>query len=334
MEDTYVLLCTRDAAVAELVEVVAAAQEVEVRLAGDLEEAGHQWAGARLRLVSTEVASRWDSIAPGPAHLIGADAQHLARCSAQLGVPVLPLPDAEGRLAQLLAGARGGTGGGASVVAMVGASGGLGVSTLAVALALSAARQGVAAAVVDLASYGGGLDLLLGMEASDGARWADLAGARGALGDIGPGLPSVGGVPVVTQDRARPSTPSREAVAAVLDALSREHRLVVADCSPGTVPADADQVLLMVGADVRSVASGRMLAESRGLTPSGLVVRRGNGRALPTDVVGRALGAPVAGTIGNDRSLPGLAELGLPPLGGPARRFTRQVSAMVRELVA
>lgn len=215
---------------------------------------------------------------------------------------------------------------------MLGASGGLGTSTFAAGLALAAAEREGAAAVVDLVPCGGGLDLLLGIETADGARWADLAGARGTLGDVGAGLPVVRSVAVVTQDRARPSTPSLPAVEAVVAALRRSHRLTVVDCVPDSLPADVDRILLMVGADVRSVAAGRMLAELRGVAPSGLVVRRGRGRTLPADVVGRALGARVLGIVSDDRSLPGLAELGMPPIGGPARRFTREVRAAAREV--
>lgn len=332
MEDRFALLCARDPVVEEIVEVVAAAQQVEVRVVRESDRTGHDWAAAGLRLVSTEVAVRWDRVAPHRAHLIGTSTEELARCSARLGLPVLPLPDTDGRLAQLLAGVGGVHDATGRLVALVGASGGLGVSTLAVGLALAAARAGESSAVVDLAQHGGGLDLLLGMETADGARWADLAAARGTLGDIGPGLPAVEGARVLTQDRSRPCVPGSPAVDVVVAALRRAHGIVVADCDPTSVPDDADRTLVVVGADVRSVAAGRMLAELRGLAPTGLIVRAGNGRGLPPDVVGRALGAPVVAVVGHDKALPRLAELGLPPVGGPARRFSRDVATLLREV--
>ena len=85
----------------------------------------------------------------------------------------------------------------------------------------------------------------------------------------------------------------------------------------------------MVGGDVRSVASARMLAEHGGVSPGGLVVRRGRGRTVPPGVVARSLGVPCWGEIGDDKALPRLGELGAPPLPGPARRFARQAAALL-----
>lgn len=330
MTDTHALLCARDPVVVEAVEVIAAAQQVELRHARDADESRQWWAGAALRLVATEVAARWTSVPPGRAFLVGADAAELARCSADLGLPVLPLPDGGGRLAEALAGVRSMGVPNGRLISLVGASGGLGVSTLAVGIAMTAPR-GTAAAVVDLAPSSGGLDLLMGIESAEGARWSQLAAARGELGDLAAGLPSMGGVPVVTQDREGPRTPTPEAVTAVVGALRRQHTLVVMD-GPAPPLVAPDRTLLVVGADVRSVAAARMRVEAGAVAPSELVVRRGRGRNLPAAVVGRALGMPVVCTVDDDRAVPRLAELGLPPADGPARRFTRQVRALAREL--
>ncbi|MBC7292320.1 MAG: pilus assembly protein FlpE, partial [Actinotalea sp.] len=60
------------------------------------------------------------------------------------------------------------------MVAVVGAAGGVGASTLAALLARRRAIAGDRVLLVDLDPGGGGLDVLLGLEQVDGARWSDL----------------------------------------------------------------------------------------------------------------------------------------------------------------
>lgn len=329
--EAHVLLCARDPAVVEAVEVSAAALEVPLRVAHHPDEVRVAWPEAALRLVSTEVGARWSGVAPGLAYVVGASHQDLARCSAGLGLPVLPLPDDGGHLAKAMTAAvrREVTRG--QVLALVGASGGLGVSTLAASLALVAAADGQRALAVDLAQGGGGLDLLVGAETEAGVRWPDLTHARGELGELFSGLPAVDGAAVLAQGRESAGLPPPQAVAAAVGALKRTADLVVVDSGREAPAVEAEQVLLMVGADVRSVASARMLAESRAVTPTGLVVRQGPGRGIPADVVARSLGVPCVGIIGHAKALPRLAELGMAPVGGPARRYRRQVAAILKE---
>lgn len=103
--ESHVLLCARDPAVVEAVEVSAAALQVALRVAHHPDEVRAAWPDAALRLVSTEVAARWSGVAPGAAYLVGTSAAELARCSAGLGLPILPLPDEGGHLMQAMAGA-------------------------------------------------------------------------------------------------------------------------------------------------------------------------------------------------------------------------------------
>ncbi len=333
MESTaHALLCSRDPAVIEAVEVTAAAMDVPLRVAREGESARAQWPSAALRLLSTEVAARWTSVPPGRAFLVGSAPAELARCSAQLELPVLPLPDVGGRLAEALLQASSSAGRRGVTVALIGAAGGLGVSTLTVAMALAARSGGSPSAAVDLAQCGGGLDLAAGAETADGLRWSDLGNARGELGDVAGSLPSVAGVPLLALSREAPAGPSPDTVAAVLTALARAHELVLADCGREPPPTSTDHTVLVVGADVRSVAAARMLAEVRSVRPTAIVVRRGPGRSLPEKVVARALGAPSLGQIGHHRPLPRLAELGLLPVAAPARGYVREVGAILSGL--
>lgn len=326
----HALLCARDPAVIEAVEVTAAALEVPLRVVGDSAEARTAWPAAALRLISTEVAARWPAVAPKGAYLVGRSPEELTRCSAELGLPVLPLPDGTGRLAEAMSTVVHADAPRGRVVALMNGSGGLGVSTLAVTLALAAAAEGTSAACVELASSGGGLDLLVGAETAPGLRWGELAGARGELGDVAGRLPRVGEAGFLGQSREAGGQVSEGAVSSVLGSLTRSAALVVVDAGREVPPVDCDHLILMVGADVRSVAAARMAAEAASLTPSGLVIRSGPGRALPAEVVARSLGAPCVGRISQHRALPKLGELGLPPDGRPARRYRRQVQALLK----
>lgn len=314
----------------EAVEVSAAALEVPLRVVHHPDEVRTAWPEAALRLVSTEVATRWSGVAPGAAYVVGAVAADLARCSADLRLPVLPLPDEAGHLAEAMSAAVRKESARGQVVALVGASGGLGVSTLAASLALVAAADGVRAVTVELAHAGGGLDLLVGAEAAEGVRWPELSHARGELGDLLTGLPVVEGAAFLAQGRESPRVPPPSAVAAAVGSLKRDADLVVVDAGREAPPLEAAQVVLMVGADVRSVAAARMLAEGGAVSPASLVVRQGPGRSIPAEVVSRSLGVPCLGLIAHEKNLARLAELGMAPVGTPVRRYRNQVAAVLK----
>lgn len=321
------LLCTRDPRVVEAVEVSAAALEVPLLIVRDAAEAATAWEGAALRLVGVDVAVRWPRLPGQAAFLIGTGLAELALESARFGVAVVPLPDESGRLAELLSSVRGADQGNGLVVALSGASGGLGVSTLVAGLAFASAHKGRRAVAVDLAIGGGGLDLLVGAETMEGYRWPDLAKARGELGDVWPSLPCVAGAAFLSLSRDDPSSPPREAVAAVLAALRRTCDVVVVDAAAATW-IEADLQVLVVGADVRSIAAAHARREANGRPLSGVVLRSGPGRSIPAPVAARSLGADLLGVIRHSRSLPRMTELGVPPRGRPVRGFARDVARL------
>lgn len=327
--EAFVLLCARDESVAEAVEVSAAALGVPLRVEADSEEARRMWDLAALRLLSTEVAARWVSVAPGRTFIVGKDADDLARCSAGLGLPVLPLPDQSGRLAEELTASLRASHRRGATLALVGASGGLGVSTLAASLGLMAAGRGGPTAVVDLAEASSGIDLAVGLESTEGLRWPDLVHVRGEADDVLGGLPALDGAHFLSASRDDPQRPGQVAVDAVLASLSRSAGLVVVDAGRRLI-SGCDRQVLVVGADVRSVAAARVVA---GLdSPDAIVVRRGPGRGLPAAVVAKSLGTECLGVIAEDKTLPRLAELGMSPVAAPARRYRAQVAALLGRL--
>ncbi|MGY1812989.1 septum site-determining protein Ssd [Blastococcus sp. SYSU D00820] len=228
------------------------------------------------------------------------------------------------------------------LVAVGGSCGGAGASTLAVALALTAAPDADGVLLVDTDGWGGGLDLLLGGEGTDGLRWPELSGLRGRVGGeaLMACLPEVAGVSVLAASRSSPAPPPVEAVVAVVEAARAGGRPVVVDL-PRSAPrevteavlAEAELAVLLVPARLRSAVAARLLVDGVPDDPPApwaaarLVVRRGPGgltAAEVADVVGR----PVLAELAPDRSAPLRSERGEPPLvsarsplGSVARRL-------------
>jgi secretion/DNA translocation related CpaE-like protein len=201
------------------------------------------------------------------------------------------------------------------LICFVPARGGVGASTLSAVLAL-AASQSHDVVLLDGDPYGGGIDYVLGLEAADGARWGDLAGASGVLAaqSLAEALPSIGRVRVVSHGPGGADVPTA-AADAVLAAALRGAPLVVVD-APGPGPmarsltARADVVVVVVSADVRGVVAASAAASdlSRGHRELRLVVRHpGPGDLRPEDVAD-AVGRPVSAVWPWERRLGSLVE--------------------------
>nr|WP_255622671.1 septum site-determining protein Ssd [Tessaracoccus sp. OS52] len=325
------LLGTRDPALTEAVLATAVALGVQVEVVQDRDELRRGWAAAPVRLLGSDMAARAAVLERlAGTYVVGVADQSLLAASAQLRAPALALPDATAELADVLAGHLQGESGGL-LLAVVGASGGLGVSSLVVGLATVAAAAGTRSAAVELAECGGGLDLLFGAETREGLRWDGLGQAQGQLGDLDGHLLSTDGVDVLALDRRRPAHPDAAAVAAVLGSLARTHGAVFIDAgSAGNARLDAHgtQTLLVVGADVASVASARMVVERRGLESARLVVRSGPGRTLPAEAVAESLGMGLLGEVRHDKALLRLAQSGGSVASAQARRFRRDAQRL------
>lgn len=226
----------------------------------------------------------------------------------------------------------------AQVVVVVGASGGCGASTLAALLARRRAREG-RTVLVDLDPGGPGIEVLLGAEAADGARWADLEHARGRLGtgDLDGVLPTWAGVEVLSEDRRAAAT-SAEVRRAVVDALVARADTVVLDTSARVVANLPDVATLVRGAatllvchqDVAGTAAA--LRTRTGLTGvHGAVLRRSRGSTVAAVEARHMLGVPVLARLGQDTTLRGAVERGLGPVPGRATgRAVARLDAALR----
>jgi secretion/DNA translocation related CpaE-like protein len=262
--------------------------------------------------------------------------------AAQVGAEhVVFLPDAADWLADLLAGPMPDPDG--HVIAVVGGAGGVGASTLAVATALVGAQRGPAL-LVDLDPWGGGLDVALGLEASDGVRWdTALAGPAPGGRRVIPHatLPRTGELAVLACPRAAPVALPLDAVADLLDSAPSRFALTVADlprndaalvaaaCSRSTT------AVVVAPARVRGLAATLAVAEvvRAHVDDVRLVVRAGPD--LDAADLERALGVPVTAVVGYDRALGVREARGEPPgtaardpYGAAARALLRPVAAV------
>ena len=182
-----------------------------------------------------------------------------------------------------------------ALVAVVGGNGGVGSSTFSAALAQAAGS----ALLVDLDPVGGGIDVLLGIEAAAGARWSEVRVGGGRLdpADLRRGLPCWQGVGVLALDGEAPAASS---VIQVLDAGAALDSVVVADLGRAPTPARqavverADIVVLVATAQVRDVAAARRVLAGLGPVPIGLVVRRG---AMAEPQAAASIGTPLLGVL-------------------------------------
>ena len=289
-------------------------------------------------------------------HLAGSDRDELLSWSVPLGASLVVLPDQRTLLASVIDPRLDDGVGPGRLVRLVGASGGVGTSTIAAGLAQVAVHRSLPAALVELDPCGGGLDLLLGAEGAVGWRWNDLRAASGRIESLVGHLPNVSGVDVLAMSRpafapvrsrmrraegAPPaataaSAPSAEAVRSVVAALTRSHRLIVADAGHGPAGVGdqwpGSRTLLVVAASARGLAAASARLTQVGVPDVALVVRVGPGRGIDPDAVARAVGRPLAGVVHDDRRLPASEAAGDPP--GRARgRFRREMERLLIEVV-
>ncbi len=233
--------------------------------------------------------------------------------------------------------------GSSRVVAVTGACGGAGTSTLAAALARCLRRAGEPATLVDLTVPGAGVDVLLGVEDEPGARWPELAAARGEVDGVGllAALPRWGSVPVLSASRRHAERPDDAVVLDVVTSALRAGESAVLDVpAPGvwssavtSLVGAADVVLLVVPltapGTAGAVAVARVLAGA-GAADVRVVARRPSPGRVDAGALGRALGLPVIATAPWDRRLAGAVERG----EGPAVRHRTPLGRCAAEVVA
>ncbi len=257
---------------------------------------------------------------------------------------VVLLPDAENWLTGRIADAAEGVGRPALTVGVIGGRGGAGASTLACALALCAARTGRRTVLIDGDPLGGGLDVLLGGERTEGLRWPAFAESRGRVGGaaLEESLPRVHDLSVLSWDRGDSVTISGDAMKSVLGAARRRGGVVVVDLprrmddSVAEVLAQLDLGLLLVPAELRAVAAAHRVASRARMVlrdlravvrPPGGSPGGGYGHGLDERETARLLGLPLVGELPWESGLLEAVNRGVPPGDderGALARFSRE----------
>jgi secretion/DNA translocation related CpaE-like protein len=212
------------------------------------------------------------------------------------------------------------------LIGVVGACGGAGSSTLAAAVAHALRRVGEPAVLVDLDVPGAGVDVLLGVEEEPGARWPELASARGDVdgGGLLAALPRWRSVPVLSGSRARPEPPDDAVVVDVCTGLLRAGEAAVLDLPrPGawsagtrTLVAACDVALLVAPLTVPGAAGAAVAIAS--LTDAGardvrVVARQPAPGRVDAAGLRRAAARQVVATVRWDPRLTGAVERGEGP---------------------
>lgn len=317
-EERRPLVVTADAELLDDVLGVAAAVGVAMDVAVEPGSCGLQWRTAPLVLLGGDLAvmlgtpaarSRPGVLVVGRETL---DEHDRARATTAGAEAVVRLPTDQAALADRLADVLEPPGDG-RIVGVLPGRGGAGASVFAAALALVAAEHGEAAWLVDLDPLGGGADAALGAELAPGARWDELSGLSGRVSGraLRAALPTAGGVAVLSCG-PRSDAPDAAGVRAVLTAARRHGGTVAVDlprhagAGLDEALALADEILLIVPAEVRAVLATRQLLSrlSRPSTPLRVVVRR-TAEGLPPQHVARSVDADLAGDYGDEPSVRG-----------------------------
>ncbi|MEU5844065.1 septum site-determining protein Ssd [Rhodococcus sp. NPDC047139] len=231
---------------------------------------------------------------------------------------VLALPSEEVELLSIIAAAGEPSAGAGIVLAVVGGCGGAGASTFAAALAWAAGREDRRdTLLVDADPFGGGLDVLTGLEEHPGVRWSGLTvdGGRISARALRDAVPVwAPGVGILSTDRENIGRPTATAAGAVVEAVRAAGTTVVCDVGRNFDPvADAvlalsDFTVLIVPARIGAVLAATRIARilsTRG-EPAGIVLRGpAPGGLRPADVAD-AVGLDVLTSM---RPEPGLAEM-------------------------
>ena len=222
-------------------------------------------------------------------------------------------------------------------------SGGVGSSTLSANLAVVASQRGARALVVDGDPWGGGIDLLMGAEETNGARWTDLRHVSGHLpaGHLDAALPKVAGVSVLSCTRgskASESGLSAETMNAVLTSARRSHDFVVVDCpltNDNVLPVGfehAPRAVLVVGDHVRAAAAAaRRYGWLRTRVPQVVLVQATTPKGIAGEDIAHALGADFLAVLPFVPSMTSRSDEGeLPAL---PRSYSTACSAIVEEIL-
>ncbi len=312
------LVIAADETVLDEILRVAAVAGCELDRAPDLTAASGHWARAPLVVLDEEAVRHPPALprrsgillvckgSPGPATW-----EHAFRSGVER---VIALPDEESALAGAFADVvetpaeQPGL-----VLGVVGGRGGAGASVFAATLALAADSDPGGALLLDCDPLSGGLDVLLGLEKTPGARWPDVhLSGRVSVSSLAAKLPQRrhrgGSLPVLASG-PEGDGPEVESLSAILSAGRRAGRTVVCDLpralggASEEVVLRADLVLLMVPLEIRAcLAAKKVLNRLSKLTARIGMVTCGHSKD-PAVRTAALIGPPLMASMPPERGL-------------------------------
>ncbi|WP_296202478.1 septum site-determining protein Ssd [uncultured Corynebacterium sp.] len=340
----FILIAVTDPLLIPEAQHAAAAASAEVRHAVDPREISRLAAQARAVVVDETTAAHVASLrGRAPAYFVGNEPGPLnyeaaLNCHAEAAF-ILP---AESRqlletLGEVMRGPEEATAE-HCLVAVVGAGGGAGASLLAAALARTAGQHRADGAVtlVDAGEFSGGLDLLLGLEQQPGARWPELRLGQGAIAghELRAALPTTAdGVAVLSAARSAVADPFRlelPAVEAASESVRGQAGISIFDCDWHLLPRQAQHVVVLAAAEVRSTAVAaqlvaRLAADNRRCH---LVVRDRGWSGLGLGEVEKICHADAVAQVPTSKKLAAAVEM-----GGLPQRLPRAIEATCRQIL-
>ncbi|MDT8910876.1 septum site-determining protein Ssd [Amycolatopsis sp. PS_44_ISF1] len=316
------LVIATDETVLDEILRVAAVAGCELDREPDLVAARARWAHAPLVVLDEEAAIVRVGLRRRAGVLLvckGTPGEETWRRAVAVGADkVVRLPDGEDELIAAFADVVDGPAGPPGpVIAVVGGRGGAGASVLAAAVALEAVRSSPAL-LVDCDPLGGGLDLLLGLEKTEGLRWPEVRlTGRVSIPRLVEALPSSGALPVLSCG-SEGAGPSPDALSAVVTAGRRAGRTVVCDLPRSlgegavTVSATADLVVLVVPQEFRACMAAKQVLRRLSAHSDHLAVVA-SGRSITGASPAKTaalLGPPLLATLPPERRLAESLETG------------------------
>ncbi|XVQ10863.1 septum site-determining protein Ssd [Spirillospora sp. CA-255316] len=319
------MIATDDPSLTDDLLRLAAAADARIELVRDAGRARQGWHWPSLILVGNDLADAIAAEAPERRQGVvvvtkDQDTEHVYRRAVKVGAQdVARLPGDESWIIDAMAAASEPEGLG-TLVCVLGATGGIGASVFSAALGLTAAHGGLRTLLVDADPYGGGIDLVVGIEEQQGARWPDFAARSGRLSAVNlyEALPRLGDLSVLSCQRGTLTTVNSDAAPSLIDAAVRAFDLVIVDVPryQGEIGRAAlraaDTTLVIVPAEVRAtLAADTLVADLRDdSTDMKVIVRAPGPGDVTPEVVADALGLPLAGLLARDRRLTRALETG------------------------
>lgn len=338
------LLITTDQELMDEVISIATGRAIEMQVESSLTTARRAWMSASAVLVGADALSglsacvlprRSSLIVVAPDEHKEITEREMWRMAVEMGAEnVLLVPAHAQAIGDILSVSREGPPRHGRIVAVIPGSGGVGASTVSLAVAQLAVKRGVKTLVIDADPFGGGLDLLAGVEDESGIRWDALIDAHGRLPApaLEDSLVRVAGVSLLSFGRDGVVLPDASIAQSVLETATRIFDLVVVDSGRNSFSdlfverAHVHAVVVRNHVRAAAAAAARMRALEGGASDVHVLIAC-DAHGIDAEGIARALGVEGAAV------LPFLPGMGVRADDGEGMGMPRALSEALNGLI-